>query len=528
MSTAMADVTLLSRLRAALPGSVAPPHAAHAATLLPARTLQLRASDWATAATALVTLGARFSALWIDHGAQPWQGLALFADGGDYLLLRAEIDTANPALPSLTPHFAGAARGERGWHDLLGVVFVGHPDPRRWLRHQAWGEDDYPLAAPTPAPAHTPADTTYPFARVAGGAVHEVAVGPIHAGIIEPGHFRFATVGERALQLELRLGYVHRGVQRIACGRDAAGLLRLAARVSGDSAVAHAWAAAMALEQAAGITPPSRALALRGVLAERERVANHLGDAAGIANDVGFSFAHVQFGALRERWQRRSAELFGHRLLFDVLTPGGVRVDVDAAAIASLRADHTALRAVLRPLIDIVLDHPSLDDRLVGTGVLDAADARALGCLGYVARASGQDLDVRRDAPYAPYDRLGVRVPVYTQGDVVARLRVRLDEIGIALDLLDALLADLPAGATMVAWAPPAGGGTGLGLVEGWRGETVAYVRLDALGRVTCYAPRDPGVLNWPALERLLPGNIIPDFPVCNKSINGSYAGHDL
>ncbi len=528
MSTAMADVTLLARLRAALPDSVAPSHAAHADALLPARTLQLQARDWATAAAALVKLGARFSALWIDHGAQPWQGLALFADGGDYLLLRAELDSANPALPSLTPHFAGAARGERGWHDLLGVVFVGHPDPRRWLRHQAWGEDDYPLAAPTPAPAHTPADTTYPFTRVAGGAAHEVAVGPIHAGIIEPGHFRFATVGERALQLELRLGYVHRGVQRIACGRDAAGLLRLAARVSGDSAVAHAWAAAMALEQAAGIAPPSRALTLRGVLAERERVANHLGDAAGIANDVGFSFAHVQFGALRERWQRRSAELFGHRLLFDVLTPGGVRVDVDAAAIASLRADHAALRAVLRPLIDIVLDHPSLDDRLVGTGVLDAADARALGCLGYVARASGQDLDARRDAPYAPYDRLGVRVPVYTQGDVVARLRVRLDEIGIALDLLDALLADLPAGATMVAWAPPAGGGTGLGLVEGWRGETVAYVRLDALGRVTCYAPRDPGVLNWPALERLLPGNIIPDFPVCNKSVNGSYAGHDL
>ncbi|EQD36749.1 hydrogenase subunit, partial [mine drainage metagenome] len=182
---------------------------------------------------------------------------------GDYLLLRAELDSANPALPSLTPHFAGAARGERGWHDLLGVVFVGHPARGRWLRHQAWGEDDYPLAAPTPAPAHTPADTTYPFARVAGGAVHEVAVGPIHAGIIEPGHFRFASVGERALQLELRLGYVHRGVQRIACGRDAAGLLRLAARVSGDSAVAHAWAAAMALEHAAGITPPARALALR-------------------------------------------------------------------------------------------------------------------------------------------------------------------------------------------------------------------------------------------------------------------------
>ncbi|EQD36748.1 NADH-ubiquinone oxidoreductase, chain 49kDa [mine drainage metagenome] len=236
----------------------------------------------------------------------------------------------------------------------------------------------------------------------------------------------------------------------------------------------------------------------------------------------------MQFGALRERWQRRSATLFGHRLLFDVLTPGGVRGDVDAAAIASLRADHIALRAVLRPLIDIVLDTPRWTTAWLAPACW-TPPTRARSAASAMWRVPrGQDLDVRRDAPYAPYDRLGVRVPVYTQGDVVARLRVRLDEIGIALDLLDALLADLPAGATMVAWAPPAGGGTGLGLVEGWRGETVAYVRLDALGRVTCYAPRDPGVLNWPALERLLPGNIIPDFPVCNKSINGSYAGHDL
>ena len=518
-----------STLAEALQGVLAHATAARIdARLGPAQALDLAAPDWTHAGAALAQLGARLAGLWVDHGTQPWQGLALFARGGEYLLLRAALDAAAPALPTLSAHYPAAERIERGWRDLTGVRFDGLGDTRRWLRHGAWNECEFPLRA-TPAPrVRTPGDTDYPFTQVHGDAVHTVPVGPIHAGTIEPGHFRFATVGEQALQLEIRLGYVHRGVQVLAMGRDAAGLLRLAARVSGDSAVAHAWAAAMALERATGIEVPPRVLALRGLLLERERVANHLGDAGGIANDVGFSFAHMQFSALRERWQRRSAELFGHRLLFDTLIVGGVRGDLTHAGIAALLADHRELRDALAPLTDIVLDHPSLDDRLIGTGVLRAEDARALGCLGYVGRASGQDLDLRRDAPHAPYDTLAVRVPVYTQGDVAARLRVRLDEIQVSLELMDALLMRLPAGPVLTTWQPPAGGGAGLGMVEGWRGETLAWVRLDAAGRVVCYAPRDPSACNWPALERLLPGNIIPDFPVCNKSVNGSYAGHDL
>ncbi len=518
--------TLRQVLAAAL-GRAAGPSAAAAPE--PARAVDVQVCEWAVAGAALAQAGARFAGLWVDHGVHPWQALALFARDGEYLLLRAALeDAAAPALPSLGAYYAAAVRIECGCADLLGVRFEGLADTRRWLRHRAWSEQEHPLRAPPVPRARTPGDTDYPFATVHGDAVHEVPVGPIHAGTIEPGHFRFAAVGEQVLRLELRLGWAHRGVQALAAGRDSAGLLRLAARVSGDSAVAHAWAAAMALERAAGATVPPRALALRALLLERERVANHLGDAGGIANDVGFSFAQMQFGALRERWQRRSAALFGHRLLFDVLVAGGVRGDLDTDGMAALLADHRELRAVLAPLTDIVLDHPSLDDRLIGAGVLSAADARALGCLGFVGRASAQDLDLRRDAPHAPYDTLAVRVPVYTQGDVAARLRVRLDEIQVSLELMDALLAQLPAGPVAASWQAPAGGGAGLGMVEGWRGETLAWVRLDAAGRVACYVPRDPSVFNWPALERLLPGNIVADFPVCNKSVNGSYAGHDL
>ena len=518
------------RLRAALPGVALSPRTESG--LMPAMVLAVSAADWAALGTAAHALGARWAACWVDPEPDHWRAWVLYEQGGAYVLAQTLLDPRAPRLPSLAAVFAAADRPERAIRDLLGVDFEGHPDARRWLRHQAWRAQEHPLRPEQPLagapPARAPADTGYPFRRIAGDAVHEVAVGPIHAGTIEPGHFRFAAVGEQALTLETRLGYTHRGVEKLAVGRDAEGLLRLAARVAGDSTVAHAWAACMAMERAAGCAVPARALALRALLAERERVANHLGDVGGIANDVGFSFAQMQFGALRERWQRRSAVLFGHRLLMDALCAGGVRTDLDLAGTQALLQDHARLRAELAPLVDILLDHPSLEDRLVGAGVLGTADARALGCLGYLGRASGLAFDLRRDAPYPPYDRLPVRVPLYDSGDVAARMRVRLDEIDVALELMDTLLAALPPGPVSTHWEAPPAGARGLGLVEGWRGETLAFVRFGADGRVARYAPRDPGVFAWPALERLLPGNIIPDFPVCNKSVNGSYAGGDL
>jgi Ni,Fe-hydrogenase III large subunit len=504
-----------------------------ASTLAPAHRLELDSEDWGAAARVALRMGCRWAGVWGDADGDAIAARACLEREGDYLVLQTRIPTDQPVLASHTPYFPGADRLERHLQDMLGVLFLDHPDTRRWSRHQAWAEGKYPLRPEFPAagldPRRTPADVDYAFTKVQGSGVYEIPVGPVHAGIIEPGHFRFQAVGEEILRLEERLGYTHKGIEKLAVGRGPEELSRLAGRVSGDSTVAHAWAACQAMERAAGREAPARALHLRALLAERERIANHLGDIGAICNDVGFVFAHVQCARLREQWQRRNGEIFGHRLLMGVVVPGGVARNLDPGAADVLRADHRALRQTLEPLFDIIDDHPSLDDRLVGTGRLSEEDARALGCTGYVGKASGRAFDVRRDSPYAPYDGLNVQVPELKEGDVAARVRVRMEEVLGSLDLMDRLLDSLPSGEAAMPFATPVPArAEGLGIVDGWRGEILVYVRFDDAGRIARYFPRDPSWFTWPALERLIHGNIVPDFPVCNKSVNGSYSGHDL
>jgi len=415
---------------------------------------------------------------------------------------------------------------------MLGVVFSDHADARRWTRHQAWKDSEFPLRRDFPAAgrpqAQTPPDHQYNFLLAQGGGVYEIPVGPVHAGIIEPGHFRFQAVGETVLKLEERLGYTHKGIEKIAEGRDAEGLARLAGRVSGDSTVAHAWGACMAMERAAGLEAPTRALWLRALMCERERVANHVGDIGAILNDIAFAFGFYQFARLREEWQRLSHEAFGHRFMMDCIVPGGVAADLGERFVAAMRDEVGALRKQIGRLMAIINDLPSIADRVRGAGVFKPEFAKALGCVGYVGRASGMDFDVRRDAPYPPYDKLTVKVPLHHYGDINARARTRLEEIAASFDLIEALLAGLPAGPIRVGWKHPAAGAEGLGLIEGWRGEILSFVRFGADGRIARFFPRDPSWTTWPALELLIQDNIVPDFPVCNKSVNGSYSGHDL
>jgi len=499
------------------------------ATLAPTALLRVDISQWLELAVAAKSAGLRWCAFWAcEHGTELEAFSCLERDGA-YLVLRCRV-ARDQALPSLAPVFPSADRPERHAGDLLGITFSDQPDPRRWTRHHGWKAAEYPLRADFhgPLPGPTPADLEYPFALAHGPGVVEIPVGPVHAGIIEPGHFRFQAMGEIILNLEERLGYVHKGIEKIAVGRDADALARLAGRVSGDTTVAHAWAACQALERAAQIDIPQRALWLRAVMAERERVANHLGDIGAICNDAAFGFAQYQLSRLREDCLRESAAVFGHRLLMDCVIPGGVASDITAEQAKVMRENTVALAAEVIEVIQTLENSESLEDRLMRTGRLSPELAAELGVVGIAGRASGQVYDVRADAPYAPYDQFGVRVPHYRAGDVAARAKVRSEEIAVALELIARLLETLPEGPCRAPWQAPSQACAGIGIVEGWRGEIITYVSLDERGRVTRFYPRDPSWLIWPALEMCAQGNIVPDFPLCNKSMNGSYSGHDL
>jgi len=494
--------------------------------------LSVAPEEWGRVAEEAARAGLRWGGLWAEDRDERIELAVVLEKCGIYLLVRTRMTDASPSVMSHTPHYPAADRSERRLADLFGIAFRGQADSRRWIRHQAWSAKEFPLRKTYSSAGHDAGlvrpDSGYPFLEAQGTGVCEIPVGPIHAGIIEPGHFRLQAVGESILNLEVRLGYVHKGIEKIAEGRDPDGLARLAGRVSGDATVAHTWAACMAMEHAAGMELPVRALALRAILAERERISNHLGDIGAICGDVGFTFGQYQFGRLRERCLRLHAELFGHRLMMDTIVPGGVSPDLPADGAHRLLEDGIGLRQELEELNTILGENSSLQDRWCTTGILTTEAARTLGVLGYVARASGIDFDLRRDAPYAPYDTLEVHVPIATAGDVAARVRVRQEEINVALGLIDELVSVLPGGPCRVPWSVPASDAEGLGCVEGWRGEHLAYVRFGPDNTIARYYPRDPSVLNWLALERLIIGNIVPDFPVCNKSLNGSYSGHDL
>jgi Ni,Fe-hydrogenase III large subunit len=500
--------------------------------LPPTCVLEIDAAGWGRAAEIAHAEKWRWAGVWAEDLLSELCVYACLEQQGVYLIFRARLAAEHPHLPSQAPYYWAADRPERHLQDMFGIRFDDHPDPRRWTRHQAWDESQHPLRRDFPTAGlttqQTPPDNAYPFLKAQGASVYEIPVGPVHAGIIEPGHFRFLAIGETVLHLEERLGYVHKGVEKIAEGRDPQGLARLAGRVSGDTTVSHTWAACLAMERAAGLEAPPRAAFLRGILAERERVINHLWDIGALCNDVGFGFGFYQFGRLRELWLRENQALFGHRLLMDRIVPGGVTIDVDTAAAQRIKLSIAALRKELDELMPILDNNSSLEDRFLAAGHLSTELAAALGALGFVGRASGQSFDVRKDAPYPPYQLLQMKVAHEEQGDVSSRLWVRYKELRTSLRLLEEMLDGLPSGELLAAWRIPPQDAVGFAAVESWRGEILCFVRFAADNCISRYWPRDASVINWPALEKLVLGNIVPDFPVCNKSVNGSYSGHDL
>jgi Ni,Fe-hydrogenase III large subunit len=365
------------------------------------------------------------------------------------------------------------------------------------------------------------------FLPAEGEGLHQIPVGPVHAGIIEPGHFRFTANGEHVVRLEQRLGYVHKGIESLMQGATLEKAAMLAARTSGDSTVAYAFAFARAAEAALQATPPPRAIYLRALMAELERFANHFGDIGAICNDASFSLMHAQTGILRERVLRASDACFGHRLMRDIIAPGGVTRDIGPEGPAQLRALLAEIRKVFPTLIELYDNTASLQDRTVTTGIVKQDYVRRYGAGGYVGRASGRAFDARRALAYTPYDNLTFDVPVLDAGDVNARVWIRIREVEQSLALIEQILDRMPSGAIASAISPK-DSGEGLALVEAFRGDVLVWLRLDANGLVTRCHLRDASWFQWPLLETAIEGNIVADFPLCNKSFNCSYSGHDL
>jgi Ni,Fe-hydrogenase III large subunit len=450
----------------------------------------------------------------LDLWGEPEQVHAALLDEAANAVAVVSLACPDRHFPALSGARPAAVRLERAMRDLFALEADGAADKRAWLDHGKWPVGGEHAKAP------------YEYLPVEGEGLHVIPVGPVHAGIIEPGYFRFAASGETVVRLEERLGYVHKGIEGLMAGRPIAEAAKLAARVSGDSAVAHSLAFARAVEAALGTEAPARAHYLRALMAELERVANHLGDFGAICNDVSFPLIHAHCGAWRERVLRAADAAFGHRLMMDRVVPGGVARDIDPAAAPGIRALVLDLRHEVPRLASVYEEKASIQDRTVATGVVSPALVRRFAAGGFVGRGAGRAFDARRNAPYPPYDKLAFDVPVLAEGDVDARAWIRLREIEQSLGLIGQVLDALPEGP--IALSLPAAAGEGAALVEGFRGEVFAWVRLDAEGRVARARPRDPSWLQWPLLEAAVRDNIVADFPVCNKSFNCSYSGHDL
>jgi len=431
-------------------------------------------------------------------------------------------DCEDGGFPSLSRHHAPALRPERAIRDLFGLEPRGIEDPRPWLDHGRWGSGA-PLPGNSGARA---AGRPYRFLSAEGESLHEIPVGPVHAGIIEPGHFRFSANGETIVRLEARLGYVHKGIERLMVGCDLGRAAMLAGRCSGDSTVAFALAFARAAEAALGIEVPARAHWLRAVMAELERLANHLGDIGAICNDAAFALMHTHCGILRELVLRAADACFGYRLMRDQIVPGGVVADIDDRADRTIRALLVEIRGRFPPLVELYDNTASLQDRTVGTGILKHELVQQYAAGGYVGRASGRSFDARRTPGYPPYEDLEFTTPVLDEGDVNARVWIRIREVEQSLWIVEQILSRLPSGA--VRTDLPRRGGEGMALIEGFRGDILAWLSLAQDATVLRCHLRDPSWFQWPLLEAAIEGNIVADFPLCNKSFNCSYSGHDL
>jgi Ni,Fe-hydrogenase III large subunit/Ni,Fe-hydrogenase III component G len=437
--------------------------------------------------------------------------------------LHVRVGREHPQIPTLAHLSFPAGRFEREMRDLFGIEPLGHPHPRRLVLHQHWPKDWFPMRVDAGAtPAMVDNADPYPFVDVGGPGVYEIPVGPIHAGVIEPGHFRFSVVGETIVKMKARLWFVHKGIERLFEGQDTSAAVTLAERISGDSAIAHGLAYCMAVEEARGIEVPTRAHQLRALLLELERLYNHVADVGALCNDVGFGLANARALTLRERLLRLNADVTGHRLLRGAIVPGGAHV-----RRLPRQDELEEISRQFDAIVDLARSNTIVMERFTDTAVLGVEQAEEIGVLGVVARASGLLLDARVAHPFI--EQPSGFFPAHREsGDVMGRFLIRCDEVSSSLALVSAYVAAKGPLSAFVSDYLGKTGGHGSGIVEGWRGSVVHRVEVRSDGTLGRVKIVDPSFLTWPALPVVLTDTIVPDFPLVNKSFNLSYAGNDL
>lgn len=460
-----------------------------------------------------------------DDGSIVIEVLLLDISSGGMEIICADLPKDAVSYPSVTTQVHAAHRAERAMGDFFGLEATEHPLWKSLILHDnVWPRDFHPQRENknylTPH---------YEFMEVKGEGVHEIPVGPIHAGIIEPGHFRFSCLGEIITNLEIRLGYQHRGIEKMLTEIPWQNARYLAESASSDTAIGNALAHAVAIEKLLNINPPPRANSLRTIALEVERLANHLGDLGGLSGDIGYSAGASIFARLRGAALGLGELLTGTRLQRWYILPGGVARDLKDKELLSFAETLKKLTKEIKNSIPLVIEHPSVTERMEGTGKLSKHLATEFGIVGPAARASGIKYDARAAFRHGVYPEKIPEMALREEGDVLARARIRALEIEISLKIIDELLEEIPASSVYekINTALPADR-TGIGIVEAWRGELIHWITTDNKGNISRYAIKDPSFNNWTALAIAARGNLVSDFPLCNKSFNLSYSGNDL
>ena len=497
--------------------------------------LDARKDDFLKACLALhAELGSPVKIFFADDDRGDAENFCLYcgfedAARGKWMFVRLMVARSAPEFPSLAKEIFSANLFEKEILEMFGIIPIGNPDTRRLSLHdEIWPCGAYPLRKDFNSNSECKGEHgIYKFKKIEGVGVFEVPVGPVHAGIIGPGHFRFSVAGEPIINLEIRLGFTHKGIEKLMEGKKIYEAARLAECVTGDSSFAHSLALCNAVEKICGTICPENAELARAIFLELERMHNHIIDIGTMALDVAYSFPHAYASVMKEYLLTVNEKLTGSRYLKSVCVPGGVSKDVSGTDSIFVSGCMDEVMKDFKELKEMLLSNASFMDRVDSTGVLGRKIAEDLGVSGLVARASGIDLDLRKDFS-GVYRKVKFNIAKEVSGDVLARLSIRMKEFEESANLVKQFAAMLKEGDAYRAEITEIKQGFALGYAEGWRGPVIYWVRLSSEGIIERCKIVDPSFNNWQGLAYALPGNIIPDFPLINKSFNLSYSGNDL